>query len=117
MEVKSVADPLAGGTFVLDKKTGAQWKADRTRFAATFKGGMSPVVTATGGSASNECVLLVVGAKGAKTTANITGDKIGKADWGSRAGNVQSVQVIEHMGMRCIVLEDVISEADTLFYT
>ncbi|PPQ79397.1 hypothetical protein CVT25_002667 [Psilocybe cyanescens] len=93
---KVMPEPIADGTFVLDGKTGAQCKADRTRLAASLKG------TSTPGS---QCVLVAVGAKGARTSVNITGQKTGKVEWGNKIGSVQGAFIVEHTDSRALVIQ------------
>jgi len=92
---KSVPDPLPDATFVLDTKSGAQWRADRAKLAASFKG---EIPTATGGRPEVRCMLLSVGAKGARLFASINGEKVAKVDWGHKHGIALSAQVVERMG-------------------
>lgn len=87
---KVTPDPIAGGTFVLDSKSGIQCKADRTRLAASLKG--------TNNARDSHCILVSVGSKGARTSIDITGEKIGKVDWGNKIGSVQGACIVEHTG-------------------
>lgn len=88
--VDAVANPLPQGSFVLDSKTGGQWKADRGRLSASLSS------TPTGDAPP---LFVTVGAKGVRCLGRINGERISKADWGSRVGNVEGVQVVERMGM------------------
>ncbi len=78
-------------TFVLDAKTGSILKADRVKLAATFSSGTNP--------RQSQCFLVTVGAKGARSNIAITGEKIGKAEWNHKIGNIQTAQVVEHMSI------------------
>jgi syntaxin-binding protein 5 len=91
-----MADPIPNGTFVLDKKTGAPWRADRGRFAASFQN--IAATDLSGRSIQPQCMLVTVGAKGARSSLNVNGEKIGKVEWGNKAGTVQTAQIVEHMG-------------------
>ena len=73
----------------MDRKTGAPWKANRARLSASLKGSR----------AEAQCFLVTIGAKGARCTLNINGEKIGKVEWGNKVGTVLSSQIVEHMGM------------------
>jgi hypothetical protein len=73
----------------MDRKTGARWKADRARLSSSLKGLSTEV----------QCFLVTVGAKGARSTLNINGEKLGKVEWGNKVGTVLSSQIVEHMGM------------------
>lgn len=86
---KTPPDPIANGTFILDAKTGALLKADRMRLAATFSTGTNP--------RQSPCLLVTVGAKGARSNIAITGERIGKAEWSHKVGNILTAQVVEHM--------------------
>jgi syntaxin-binding protein 5 len=85
---KAVADPLPGGTFVVDTQ-GVAVGADRTRLAALFRG-----VLPTG---TPQCLMITVGAKGARCNLNIDGDKVAKIEWGGKVGLVQSAQIVENL--------------------
>lgn len=81
---------LRNGTTVLNAKTGHQCRTERDRFAAAMRA-----------TPSGEHVILVTaGAKGARCHYDITGDRMGKVDWGSSVGAVENVQVIEKLGTR-----------------
>lgn len=83
---KAMADPLSNGTFVVDTQ-GVLIGADRTRLAASYK-----VPTDT-----PPCLMVTVGAKGARCNYNIDGEKVAKIEWGSKVGLVQSVQIVENL--------------------
>jgi len=84
-----MSDPMPESIYVMDRKTGARWKADRAGLSAALKGA----------PAESQCFLVTIGAKGARSTLNINGEKIGKVEWGNKAGTVQSSQIVEHMSM------------------
>jgi syntaxin-binding protein 5 len=83
---ETVANPLPQGIFILDSKSGAQWKADRGRLGASLH---PTAVQNTHG------ICVTTGAKGARSVVDITGERIGKTDWGSKGGIVQNVQIVE----------------------
>ncbi|KAF9486583.1 hypothetical protein BDN70DRAFT_846519 [Pholiota conissans] len=111
--IKAVVDPIANGTFVLDKKTGAPWKADRGRFAGSFQNVVS--FDLSGRPVQPQCILVSVGAKGARSYLNITGERISKVEWGNKVGNVQTAHIIEHMGSRALVVQT--DRRDGLIYS
>jgi hypothetical protein len=89
MQIRTVQEPLPGGTFVLDSKTGIRRKADSSRLALSLQtpSGLEP-----------PGILIVAGAKGIKCIADLTGEKLGKAEWSGKSGTAQSAQVVEKMG-------------------
>lgn len=90
---KASPDPVRNAAFVLDLKTGSFLKADRERLSASITSvkNQTPV--------SAQCFLVAVGTKGARSILDVTGEKIGKVEWGHKFGNVETAQVIEHMGI------------------
>ena len=89
---KAMTDPLPGGTFVVDTK-GASVIADRVRLAASFQGVLP-----------TQCLMITVGAKGARCDFNVDGEKIAKVEWGSKVGLVQSAQIVETMGQYLMLI-------------
>ena len=85
---KAMVDPLPGGTFVVDTR-GAPIKADRVRLATSFQS-----VLPTG---TLQCLMITVGAKGARCNLNIDGERMAKIEWGTKVGVVQSAQIVENM--------------------
>ena len=81
-----MADPLPNGTFVVDTQ-GVPIGADGARLAASFR---VP-------SDTPPCLMVTVGAKGARCNFNIDGEKVGKIEWGSKVGLVQSVQIVKSL--------------------
>jgi hypothetical protein len=79
-------DPLPDGTFVVDTQ-GELIGADRARLAASFR---APTDTPS-------CLMITVGAKGARCNFNIDGEKVAKIEWGSKVGLVQSVQIVKNL--------------------
>ncbi|KAF7347606.1 WD40 containing SNARE-dependent exocytosis protein [Mycena venus] len=92
-KVEAVAHPLAGGTFVLDVKTGLPIRATREQLAKSLQ----PTPPDT------HCILVATGAKGARCLADINGTRIAKIDWGNKTGTVQSVQIVEKMGSHALI--------------
>jgi len=94
VETDTLAHPVPHGSFVLDAKTGAPIKADRSRLAASLQ---------TSDRNNAPCLWITAGAKGVRCIAGITGERIGKADWSSKVGAVESVQIIEKSGSHALV--------------
>lgn len=86
---KILPHPLRGGTFVVTSKTGVLCKADRSRFAAIYH---------SSDQTSESVVLVATGPRGVRSFANINGQRLGKADWNTKYGNVISVQIVERLG-------------------
>lgn len=90
--VDAMSDPLAEGTFVVDRKSAMRVEATRH--------GLSNVLDPTAGSST---YLINGGSKGVKTFDALDGDRIGRVDWGGKMGNVKSIHVIEKLG-QCSML-------------
>ncbi|KAF6766707.1 lethal giant larvae like, C-terminal-domain-containing protein [Ephemerocybe angulata] len=103
--IRGVSEPLPEGSFVLDSKSGSQRGATGSLFASALDHQ----------SSSSPSLLVTVGAKGARAYANITGERIGKADWGVRAGNALAAQVVKRMASRALVV--VTDKEETLAYS
>ncbi|KAG5638396.1 hypothetical protein H0H81_000292, partial [Sphagnurus paluster] len=82
-----VPNPLPRGAFVIDSKTGSGVLANRSRLSEAGFGESKPLI-----------VLVMVGLRGARCFGNITGERIGKVDWGNKAGAIMGVQVVEKLG-------------------
>ncbi|KAJ2914768.1 hypothetical protein MD484_g5636, partial [Candolleomyces efflorescens] len=89
-----VSDPLKDGVFVLDGKTGTKVDATGSLLAASYRSE----------SPNSPPILIAVGAKGARSYANINGERIGKTDWGIRAGNAITAQVVQRMASRALAV-------------
>lgn len=85
IEAETVSHPLR--SFVIDAKTGTWIKADRSRLAASSQP-----------SNSGPCVWVTAGVKGARCVAGVDGERVGKAEWSSKVGAVESVQIVEKNG-------------------
>ncbi|KAJ7492344.1 WD40 containing snare-dependent exocytosis protein [Mycena latifolia] len=92
-KVETVANPLPGGTFLLDPKKGLPIRATKEQLAQSFHS--TPPDT--------HCILVTAGTKGARSFGDITGARIGKTDWGNKTGTVCSVQIVEKMGSHALV--------------
>jgi hypothetical protein len=93
-EAEGVPTPLNPGIFVLDAHTGAPCKADKAHLTVTLESKASP-------KASEEairCLLLIVGAKGARCLTDLGEERVAKVEWGQKAGHVVRAQVVERNG-------------------
>jgi syntaxin-binding protein 5 len=85
-----VPTPFRSGSFVLDSKTGTPCVANRSRFSTTLHDHPPTKVP--------DVFWVSVGAKGAKCTFNVDGDRIAKIDWGSKIGQVENVKIVQRYG-------------------
>ncbi|KAF5368577.1 hypothetical protein D9758_002181 [Tetrapyrgos nigripes] len=83
------------GLFVIDKKKGTQYHANRRRLNE------SRISPPTDGP---QALLVAVGAKGARSHVDLDGPRIGKVDWSSKMGKVLSVQIVERLGSHALVV-------------
>jgi syntaxin-binding protein 5 len=91
LEAEGIANPLPRpSSFVFDAKTGTSLRATDRGLNAIARGDTIGF---------NDCVWLACGAKGARTSSNITGHRIAKIDWPGKYGRVEQTQVVEHSGM------------------
>lgn len=86
---KVTIDPLREGTFVINSKNGSICKADKSHFAE---------IVHFGGGESQSVIFITAGAKSVRSYSNITGERVGKADWNSKYGKVIAVQIVERLG-------------------
>lgn len=82
---EAAPDPLPGSGFVMKLKTGTRCVANRSMLNSIQDHENSQVIFVSAGTKSVRCIL------------DVTGDRIGKADWATN-GTVQSVQVVERLG-------------------
>lgn len=87
---KAVPDALSDGTFVLDSKHGTRLCTDPAGLAMAIQNQQAPLEKGT------ICLLVSVGAKHVRVTANVNGEKIAKVELGSKFGSVVSSQVVGH---------------------
>ncbi|TFK41835.1 WD40 containing snare-dependent exocytosis protein [Crucibulum laeve] len=92
--IKAITQPLPQGIFVLDGKTGSVLRADPARLAASLRGESFP----------GHCILVAVGTKGCRSFADISGERIGKVEWGHKSGVVTFAQIVERMGHHALVV-------------
>ncbi|EKM61629.1 uncharacterized protein PHACADRAFT_169080 [Phanerochaete carnosa HHB-10118-sp] len=84
---EGISHAIPGASFVLDIKTGAARTADKI--------GLVSVMHADAGDAQKGTAIWVVaGAKSVKSVLDITGERLGRAEWPSKAGKVESVVVV-----------------------
>jgi hypothetical protein len=94
-EVEGVPTPLNSGMFVLDAHTGAPCKADKAHLTVALDSKPSPKAPEEGVL----CLLLVVGAKGARCIADFWNERVARAEWDHKVGNVVHAQVVERNGI------------------
>lgn len=95
IEAETLPSPIPNGSFVIDANTGAPVTANRSRLAASLRNSDGHDV---------QYVWVTSGAKGVRCFANITGERIGKADWSAKVGAVESVQIVEKNGKSFVLL-------------
>ncbi|KAG6837327.1 hypothetical protein H0H93_011422 [Arthromyces matolae] len=91
-----VSNALPHGIFIMSSKSGAPLSANHIHLAETSAGG--PKVPS---------ILVMVGETGAKTFADLNGQRIGKVEWGHKAGHI--------LGSRVLVVAT--SKYDVLVYS
>jgi syntaxin-binding protein 5 len=94
-EVEGVPAPLNSGMFVLDAHTGAPCKADKAHLTAALDFKPSPKAP----EESVRCLLLIVGAKGARCLADFWNERVARVEWDHKVGNVVRAQVVERNGI------------------
>jgi len=94
VETDTLAHPVLHGSFILDANTGGPIKADRSHLAASLQ---------ASDRNNTPCLWITAGAKGVRCIADITGERVGKADWSNKVGAVESVQIIEKSGSYALV--------------
>jgi hypothetical protein len=90
---KAAPDVLPDCTFVLDSKSGTQLGTEPARLAMTFRAEQAALDKGT------KCLLVSVGTKQVRVTANVNGEKVGKVELGSKFGVVIGAQVVAHNRM------------------
>ncbi|OCH89538.1 hypothetical protein OBBRIDRAFT_881275 [Obba rivulosa] len=95
--------PLPGGSVVLDAKTGARVLASRSGLAAALRAGQHDAAENDLREAHRHTLWVSTGAKGARCVADLTGERIAKADWSNKAGAVLQTEVIERNGGSVLV--------------
>lgn len=89
--------PVPGGLFVLNGNSGVILNADKTHLVSVLNKEPPKLVRKGSNSDPPGSVLVVVGAKSARSYRDLDGDKrIGKAEWSAKSvGNVIAAQIIE----------------------
>jgi hypothetical protein len=93
-EAEGVPTPLNPGIFVLDAHTGAPCKADKAHLTVALE----PKASSKASEEAIRCLLLIVGAKGARCLADLGEERVAKVEWGQKAGHVVRAQVVERNG-------------------
>ncbi|THH26967.1 hypothetical protein EUX98_g7215 [Antrodiella citrinella] len=87
---EAISHPISGGSLVIDARSGARCRANRhglaTALASSPEDAMIRDVRKT--------IWVSAGAKGAKCVVNITGERVERVDWGSKAGKVERVEIV-----------------------
>ncbi|KAG6829267.1 hypothetical protein H0H87_012084 [Tephrocybe sp. NHM501043] len=99
-----ISHAIPRGLFVIDGKKGLKLSASHINLALAGPGG--PKVPS---------ILVMVGAKGAKSFANLNGERLGKVEWGHKVGEVIGVQIIEKLGSHVLVVAT--NKLDALVYS
>lgn len=86
------SNPIQGGSVVIDTK-GNPYKADRSGLAVSL---------ASGDVERKRSIWISAGAKGVKCVGDITGERLGKTEWGSKVGKVEQVAVVRKNSKFCI---------------
>ncbi|KAI0639923.1 lethal giant larvae like, C-terminal-domain-containing protein [Trametes polyzona] len=96
LTIDTPARPIPGGYFVLDARTGAKCRGDRKGLATVLQ---TDEVVAT----EQKFIFVAAGAKAVRCTLNVNGERIAKAEWGSKVGTVQHVEVVERADSAALV--------------
>ncbi|KAG7099718.1 hypothetical protein E1B28_001536 [Marasmius oreades] len=90
VKIDTPSNPLPGGLFVIDAKSGARCLAERRRLVSPppFEG---------------HVLFIAAGTEGVRCHLDITGDRLGKTDWSSKAGQVLTTQIVEKLGSCALV--------------
>ncbi|KAI0081067.1 hypothetical protein K474DRAFT_1656898 [Panus rudis PR-1116 ss-1] len=83
----AVPHPLPNSSIVIDSKTGYRCSANRN--------GLSSVLAPPPDIDQKKTLWINAGSKGVRCVVDITGEKIGKADWGSKLGKVERIEVVQ----------------------
>lgn len=94
-----VSHAIPDTSFVLDPKQGAPRKADRVGLAEVIHSSAEEAVKGTS-------FWITAGAKGVKCVVDITGERIGRAEWPGKIGKVEKV-VIVRKTCQCFVSSSV----------
>lgn len=86
--------PDQDSSVVLDSKTGLRYKADSHGLMTA----MNPDNITGAGRSERHYVWVVAGEKGARATLDLTGERLGRVEWGNKAGSVIKVRIVERTG-------------------
>lgn len=81
--IDTVPQCFPGGSYIIDSTTGVQCVASRSRFSAV-----------QGHSDEVNTYWITTGEKGARCSLNADGDRLGRVDFGSKNGIVESAHVV-----------------------
>jgi hypothetical protein len=87
-------------SIVIEAKTGFRCRADNHGLMTA----MDPDGLIGGKRGDKHWLWITAGAKGARTTLDVTGDRIAKVAWPSKGGNVVEIQMVEHMDASTLVV-------------
>ena len=104
MAIETVEHCLADGVFVINASTGQQMKANGSSFAASLQADVPA-------EHSRHSLLIVAGAKEARCLGDFDEhNKLGKAEWSSKHGEVELVKVVEKGCRQSVLLCSLCSE-------
>ncbi|KIJ66213.1 hypothetical protein HYDPIDRAFT_26582 [Hydnomerulius pinastri MD-312] len=92
---ETLPDTLPHCSYVIDANNGAPLHADGIRLAASMQ-------SSTAKAKANDCLWVTVSPTGARCNVDITGDRIGKADW-NRKHAILDGQIVERNGSHALV--------------
>lgn len=98
----AMSHPLPGGSVVIDSRTGNRWKANRNGLATVMA---SLPEDSSHSEGARKTIWVTAGAKGVKCVVNVTGERVERVDWSSKAGKVERVEVIHKNGMSIACLQ------------
>lgn len=87
----TVSQPLVGGSFVVDTRTGNQCRANRGGLGAALSASTEDVE-------KGKAVWVCAGIKGARCAIDITGERVGRVEWSSKFGKVERVSLVQKNG-------------------
>lgn len=94
----ALADPDT--SIVIEAKTGFRCRADNHGLMTA----MDPDSLIGGKRSDKHWIWITAGAKGARTTLDVTGDRIAKVDWPSKGGDVVEIQMVEHTDASTLIV-------------
>ncbi len=88
---EAVVQPIPNASFVLDCKSGKKCRADRAGLARALTSSPDDIE-------KGKTFWVSAGAKGVRCAVDITGERIAKVDWMSKAGKVERVSIVQKNG-------------------